>query len=334
MTEIRNEMEARGYNLSENKFFYVSELDNTVIADIHQENAVMSPGGNLLVFDCEAFIKQFPVDPIHADTFHISELNPDKDTEAWKKIFGKDIVKADKQIRSKLLKELRLTGHIAKQVNGMIITMENPIVKKTEGLNGERITYYDGMVSVGPEEAFKKEHTFKVNDIVYNDESVRKISKEICNLIPMSVDIDNFLYNPNLVGPTVAAYGSGDLKKDYKNQLNRNGRIEGLVNNRYVVQLDPTDKTKVLISDWKNVDFMLWTNNSDIEGTGKLTPQEKKSIALGETIVKDGKELFFSLDKGRMDSKVAQIVNNLTTTKQPALVEKTKEKKQIKGMSW
>ena len=331
MEQITDGLAMRDFDRTENGMFWINRLDNIVIADVHDQNCVVSPKGHLLVFDCEAFLKLFPVDKTLPERYELGELLPRSgryDSDAWKEILGPDYPSATEQEKSLLIRELRRTGKVNGLVNGMTVTMKDPEVKFARLPDGRTERYYDGPVYVGKPSAFSEEHLWSIPGIQFKEEHVQSILSTIHSLMPVSMDLDEFLFTARYAGDVVASYkDGGKLRRSYRDQLRLNGRIDGTVNRRYLVQTDPQDKSKVLISDVRQVAFMLWTNNTENDslGTaGKLTPQEKMEILKGNTLIKDGKEIYFNLDKGRLDSctkrqmKLSQkVANDKDTRKQP-----------------
>ena len=309
--QIKEGLNARFFNKTDNGFFWLNGLDNIVIADIHQENAVRSKNGLLLVFDCEAFLKTFPVDPEKPETIDIKELLPTKNgtfnQEAWGKILDNDFHLATPQELSSVIKELRTTGKVQGLVNGKIIRMENPESKYLTSSDGQKRRYFDGNVIIGTPKAFEKEHLWKVPELQYDDKLVEQITKVTHYLMPHEVDLEDFLYNPKWVGQSTANYREGgDYRKFYREELKTNGRIEGLVNNQYVVQRHPTDKSKVLISTPSRLGFMLWTGQGskpDLPGAQDISQEDLQNLAAGKTVYRNGQQFYFDLDKGRIDNK-------------------------------
>ena len=309
MEQITDGLAMRDFDRTENGMFWINRLDNIVIADVHDQNCVVSPQGRLLVFDCEAFLKMFPIDKTLPERYELSELLPRSgrcDSDAWKEILGPDYPSATEQDKSLLIRELRRTGKVNGLVNGMTVTMKDPEVKFTRLPDGRTERYYDGPVYVGKPSAFSEEHLWKVPDIQFNEKNVSDILSTISNLMPVSMNMEEFLFSAPYAGDVVASWrDGGELRRSYREQLRLNGRIDGTVHRRYLVQADPKDKTKVLISDVRQIAFMLWTNNTDndsLGATGRLSPFEKKEILMGNTLIKDGKEIYFNLDKGRLDT--------------------------------
>lgn len=309
--QIKEGLNERFFNKTNNGFFWLNGFDNIVLADIHDQNAVRSPGGLLLVFDCEAFLKTFPVDPEKPEIVPIDKLLPDKNgkfnQEAWKKILGEDFAMATTQELSSVVKELRTTGKITGLVNGKSLLMENPESKYLTSSDGQKRRYFDGNVLVGTPKAFEKEHLWKVPELQYDDRLVEEITKVTHHLMPYEVDLEDFLYNPKWVGQSTANYHEGgDYRKFYREELKTNGRIDGLVNNQYVVQRHPTDKSKVLISTPSRLGFMLWTGQGskpDLPGAQDISQEDLQNLAAGKTVYRNGQQFYFDLDKGRIDNK-------------------------------
>lgn len=311
--QIEDGMSVRGYDKTENGFFFVSRLDNTAIADIHDENAVISPEGNLLVFDNEAFLKQFPVDPLSPERIPMNEFLPQKDgkfpTEPWNRLLGEKALTTGNQEKSTILKQLRLTGKYNGLVGGKIVMLENAYEKVLTNPDGSKMKYFDGDISFGYPNEYKKETLYKVPPIQYDEQSVRDIKDEIARLLPLSIPLEQFLHDPELVGQYTAAFRGGtDIRNSYKEQLKKTGRIEGLVNDRFIVQKDSENPGNVLISTKDKLEFLLWTNGTKIPGTGILSEQNKKNLAEGKYITTPKGILYFNIDKGRVDLlKVKQL---------------------------
>lgn len=305
MTEIEESMETRGYNKSNNGFFFVSALDNTAITDIHDENAVMTEKGHVLVFDCEAFLKYFPTETIIPERYSLRELLPNErtgrlDSPAWRKILGDQYASATEEEKSRIIKELRLTGTLKGTINGNMVTMDHPIGENVN-IGGKTVHCYRGDVLVGHPDAFKKEKIYTIPDMRYSDESVSSIRNTVNELVPKSIDLEEFLFSEKYVGQKTVQYRGGGVDRQYyKDCLKEYGHIPELVNDKYIVQNDPSHPGRVLVSTKEKVAFMLWPNNSPVEGVGKLTVAQKKSLAEGKPIIVDGTKYQFDLDKGRV----------------------------------
>ena len=308
--EMEQGMAARGYVRCDNGFesFYVSQLDNTVICDIHEENCVMTDGGHLLVFDCEAFLKRFPMEPVHPKVMPFDKVKPDQktlrvDEEAWKEILGDEYYTTGKDERSRIVRELSFTRRCGRLVNGQVLMLDDDKGQKVM-IDGEEKTVYGGNLLYGPPKAFRQEHVFKIPDIQYDEQSVKDIRDTAKWLMPASIDLEEFLYNPKLAGNATAQYhGGGDLRKWFRDELKRTGRIGEPVNGRYIVQTDPDNPGKVLVSDMARVSFMLNTDRAPVENGTPLTEKEKAGLVKGETIIHDGRRTYFDIDKGRVNQE-------------------------------
>ena len=305
--QIEEGMSVRGYDKTENGFFFVSKLDNTAIADIHDENAVLSPEGNLLVFDNEAFIKQFPVDPVSPERIPMYEFLPNKNgtfpKDSWDKLLGDKALVTSDQEKSAILKQLRLTGKYNGLIGGKLVMLENARERILTNPDGTQNKYFDGDISFGYPNAYKKEKLFKVPPIQYSEQSVREIKDEIQRLLPLSIPFEQFIGDPELVGQyTAALRGGTDIRRSYKEQLKTSGRIEGLVNGRYIVQADSEHPGNVLVSSKDKLEFLLWSNGTKIPGTGVLSDTRKAALAEGKYIETPKGLLYFNIDKGRVDT--------------------------------
>ena len=308
--EIEDSMSKRGYDKSENGFFFISRLDNTIISDVHDQNAVLCKHNGedkVLVFDCEAFLKFFPVDTIRPEKIPIHEFLPGKDGKltgsAWERLLGDEYAKVSEQEKSQIINQLRLHGRYNGRINGKIVALDSPREVVMTNRNGEQIHYYEGDVSFGYPDSYKKERLYSIPSIQFNPDNVRDIKLEVARLMPISMSINEFLFNPKYVGQLTAALrGGGDKRKQYKQELQLNGRIDGLVNGQFIVQRDPSDKNKVLVNSKENIEFMLWTNNAQTAEYGRLTPNQKALLANGKTVSADNKTLHFNIDKGRVDT--------------------------------
>ena len=306
LKEIEEGMAMRGFNKSENGVFFISPTDNVVLADIHPENCVVDKAGNLLVFDCEAFLKHFHTETIIPERYAMSEIAPDRTTgkfkeEAWKAILGPEYPKATDEDKSRIYKDLRLNGAFRGMVNGKMIVMDKPL-RENVNINGKTIPIYRGDILVGHPDAFKKEHTYRVPELKYDDAAVNDIRKTIAKVVPQSMDMEEFLYSRKHFGDAGVAPRGID-RAYYRENLKKLGYIpvpDPNQNKDYFVQVDPQDPTRVLIGKKDNIRFMLWTTFEGVEGLGKLSPSEKDRLASGGVLDKDGQKYQFDLDKGRV----------------------------------
>ena len=305
--EIEDGMNLRFFDKSENGFFWINGHDNIVVADIHDQNAVRTAKGNLLVFDCEAFLKTFPVNQEKPERIPLKDMLPDSSNRfnetVWRNIIGDDYLAATPQDKSSLLLELRRTGKVNGLVNGKTIMMDNPAVRFRTLPSGQTERYYDGDILIGHPRAFQQEHVWKIPPLQSDEKLVNQIVSITGYLMPYQVDLEEFLYSQKWVGAYAASFnGGGVVRKEYKDQLQKTGHIEGLVNNRYLVQLNPLNNQQVLISEPSKVSFMLWTaNNTSTDPSISLTADEKRQIAYGKTIQKGEYKITFDLDKGRIE---------------------------------
>ena len=328
--EIEDGMKARFFDLSQNGLYWISGLDNIVIEDVNVMNAVTSPEGRLLVFDCDARLKCFPAERLEAPLrFSINDFLPNGrefNNEAWHALLGDDYALATENEKSQLLVELRSTGKINGLVCGCHVEMDNPEVKYRTLHDGRTQRYYDGDVLIGKPASFSKEKVWTIPPLQYDQALADRIHRNVSNLMPYEVDIDTFLSAQRWSGLEIASRGNGDIRRELKNELLRNGRLEGLINGQYHVQLKPGDKETVLVQHKNNVAFMLWPNGTDIPGLGKLTPQDKKDLAEGKAISKNGRHFFFNLDRGRVDDAVL-IQRKLKLTQSHLITLKDDKKK-------
>ena len=294
---IEQEMEKRGYEKSENGAFFVSKMDNTVLMDVNEKNAVRSPEGRLLVFDCDAYLKTFCTNTRRPQVTDITNLLPRNggyDDSAWRAILGDEGAALTAQRKSEILKELRRNGRVGKLIDGKGIIMQNETPDADTGI-------FTGNIIVSDVRDMHKEHTWEIPALAYNEQSVEAIRKEICSLMPASIPLDEFLYDERWVGPEVASIrGGGPRRTELKTELARNGRLSGPVNGKYVVQKDPENPENVLISDRHRIAFML---HSSILG---LNAEERDALSMGRPIEKDGARLYFNLDRGRVDPLPSQ----------------------------
>ena len=303
LEDMERGMKERFFDLSQNGFFWVNGHDNIVIADVHDQNAVISPGGKLLVFDCEAFLKTFPIENMQPDEYQIKELQPVNgrhDSQAWKEILGPEYPAATEKEKAGILFELEHTGKVNYLVNGKSIAMRNPLTRYRQAPGCQPERYYEGTVLVGSPTAFRKEHKWEIPDIQYNTKAVDEIREAIATMMPIQMDIERF-------ATMAQAATSTEKASDLIKQLRDTGRIEGLFNGRYIVQADPANPNNILMSEPEKVSFLLWTNNTEndcIAGAGKLTPSDKERLAHGQSIEKNGRKLCFNLDRGRVDETI------------------------------
>lgn len=332
--EIEREMSLRGYDKCLNGLMYISILDNTLLADISPDNAVITEKGNFLCYDSEPMLKFFGVNRSVPEKFSMADFLPSKngklDGRGWHHLLGANYDKATEQEKSALLKELRFTGQISGLVDGRKVIMSNPL-KKVSEVSGKPVTYFDGPVLVGSPASFRKEHTWEVKPIQATPEFTDAIQRTVRSLTPMSATIEEFLYTKQWVGEVVAGYGGGELRKALKEELRHNGRLDGLLQGKYIVQLDPTDKNRILIQTKENIEFMLWTNSTELDGLGKLTPQEKIILSEGRPITKGGKEILFNLDRGRLDSDF--LIQKKLSKKQSQDIDVDNKRHKTKGIT-
>lgn len=80
--EVKRQMKEKGFDCPEDMagWFYVSESGNLMITDMTDLNCVISPEGNLLVFDCEAYLN---INPQLKGKYTIPKLDYDSDKVAY-----------------------------------------------------------------------------------------------------------------------------------------------------------------------------------------------------------------------------------------------------------
>ena len=307
--EIEKGLTARGFDRTDNGFFWLNIMDNVVIADIHDLNCVVSPEGNLLVFDCEAFLKTFPVDAEKPEVILIKDALPSKDgkldEKTWRAILGSEYDNATLADKTALLKELRQRGKISGLIDGKVITLDNNVPKFRQDLDGRTVQYYDGNILVGRPRAFEKEHLWNVPPIQSDATRVNLIRDTLHHLVPQTVDLNDFFNDPGWSG-AIAMRGNAAERNECIRTLKKNGIHEGLINGHWVVQMDPSDSNKVLVSEPSRLAFMLWTNSSaldDYPELGKLSSEQKEYLSAGYAIDVNGSRFVFDLDKGRIDKK-------------------------------
>ena len=307
--EIENGLTARGFDRTDNGFFWLNIMDNVVIADVHDLNCVVSPEGNLLVFDCEAFLKTFPVDAEKPEVILIKDALPGKDgkldEKTWRAILGSEYDNATIADKTALLKELRHRGKINGLIDGKIITLDNNEPKFRQDLDGRTVQYYDGNILVGRPRAFEKEHLWNVPPIQSDAMRVNLIRDTLHHLVPQTVDLNDFFNDPTWSG-AIAMRGNAQERNECIRSLKKNGIHEGLIDGRWVVQMDPSDSNRILVSEPSRLAFMLWTNSSaldDYPELGKLSPEQKEYLSAGYAIDVNGSRFVFDLDKGRIDKK-------------------------------
>lgn len=335
--DIEKGMKERFFDKSENGFFWINGLDNIVVADIHDQNAVVSPNGKLLVFDCEAFLKMFPVDSMKPEVHMLRDLLPKGNgiynEEPWRKILGDQYPNASDNDKAELLRELRLTGKVNGLVNGKVIAMRTPVQRLRQLSDGRTILYYDSpQLLVGEPKTFHNEHMWKAPPVETSHEREEQILDTVRNLTPLVLDVNSFFNAARWAGPDIAGAtrAAASTREEMLNQLKSHGHIEGLVNGRYHVQLNPNDPSTVLVSDYRKVEFMLWTNNTDIDGLGQLTQNEKKMLSIGNTVTKGGVDIRFNLEKGRIDrNEIMQRKLNLKIEVEVAAAKKKEIKKNV-----
>lgn len=305
--EITEAMEKRGYELSSNKRFFVSKLDNTILWDVNEWNCVKSPQGNIMVFDCDAGLKLFPVEPEKPKKISIEKLLPSKgkfDNDAWASIFGDTAADLTDNAKSSIVKHLRLEGQLSSPVEGKLVFMENAAVVPLRTPDGRTIPTYTGEVLVGEPKAFRKEHTYSIPELNYSPSAVESINRTIQALQPYEgITVNEFLNDPRFVGEVTASFRDGGYdRRQLREELRTTGRLNGLVNGRWHVQLDPSDQNRVLINDAENIRFMLWPNDTPFNGEDPLTSVEKLKLMHGQSIDRGGVSYFFNTDIGRVDS--------------------------------
>lgn len=310
INQITEHMSLRSCDRTDNDLYYVSHYENFVISDLGPNNCVISPKGNLLVFDCDAELK---TRPIHGELkeFTFQDL-ADPDSPAWEIILkGVDGKKECDVIRQNILFRLRTNGEyvspLSFKVDGKEIALKDiravcksdePTLETTIG--GVKRKFFDGTVTIGNRLAFD-EKIYEIPTIRFDQKAVEAVVRNATHLAPMTMPMDSFLYSEEFAGPKASQVRGGAPERDYlKEQLLQTGRIEGLCNGKYHVCMDPEHKGNVLVNEKENVEFMLWANNSDVEWTGRLTAEEKRTLSKGETIFKAGRALCFDIDKGRV----------------------------------
>lgn len=301
--EIDEGMVQRGFNkIGDDIFsFYVSQLENVAISDLNDENCVITQEGNLIVFDCNAMLKTMRLREA-PEIFTFRDLLPNAyDDKAWIAILGPKFRDITEQEKSEIVKELRLTGKVNGLINGKHIELKNPTATKRV-VGGKEITVFEGPVLVGNPSLFN-EKTWKVPELRYNEDSVRSILSTIHALAPRIIPMDEFFSRPELAGQAANYKGGASLRNDYKDQLQKTGRIEGLVNYKYLVAADPQHPGNLLVSEPSAIKFMLWTHSGNIEGfKGRLTSEQKSALAEGKTVLHEGKAIIYDIAKGRIDN--------------------------------
>ena len=208
---------------------------------------------------------------------------------------------ATEQEKSQIYAELRQTGKVEGTVNGKIIRFKDPVCE-TVVVDGRPRPVYSGDILIGSPVAFNKPHTYKVPPLAFDPDKVSAIKEEIYFLTPRSMSLEMFLASEKFVGD-IARYGTGhwQIKDNFRRQLKSKGRIEGLVNGKFVVASDPSVPDNILVSTPDKIKFMLWTAGPKTENGKVLTPQEMKDLSSGKTIKKEGSDLFFNISKGRIE---------------------------------
>lgn len=304
--EIDAGMEEVGYDRTD--FIapaYISRTGNSIITDIDPKNAIISDSGLFYVVDDIASIAFFDPDLAKPEREKLENILPGKNgsyNEAlWKKILGDEYRIKDDSQKSAVLHQLRNFGKVTGLTGGRTIKLDNP-EKIHVNIDGKDRSFYRGDVLYGDPHVFIKNNTFTVPCLDYDDKAVADIKNTIDLLVPNSIPLGEFLYNKEIVGlQTATHYGGKSLRDDLVAQLRNNGRIEGLLNDRYLVQVDPDNRDNVLVSNKDNVGFLLWTKDFMDDEFGKLSPDEKRRLASGETVSRGNEKIFFNIDKGRID---------------------------------
>lgn len=305
--EIERNLAAKDYDLSDSGYFYVSRLGNVVLSDVNESNCVINESGDLLVFDCDGHLKTFPVNKAEKpEVFDIGELLPTSggklDSKRWRDILGDNYLKYSEDNKSAMLKQLRLTGRLPEPIGGKVLYMTDPEPKKRTLPDGRVISYFDGTVAFGSPAVSKEEHIYKVPEVRYTDAAVKEIGSVIRSVLPHEMSAYEFFRSPELIGLNASSFNGGTrIRKRWRDELRADGRIDGLVNNKWIVQVNPDDASQLLVSDKENLGFMLWTNSGGRFDAGRLTPEEIETLAQGKALYKDGNTIFFNLDKGRID---------------------------------
>jgi len=323
MEQITRCMEQRGYDKSPDSGYFVSKLDNTAITDVTPVNSVITPEGNLLVFDCDAYLKTFRTEKVSMEQVDMNELLPKNgryDDKSWEKIFPDGASGVSAQLKSEIVKALRLCGRVDACINGKIIRIADANEKKDR---------YDGKVIIADRRSIEDEHLYQIPELKYDQKSVDLIVRQIRGLMPESVDLENFLYNDKYVGKDAARVrGGADVRNEYRKELERTGRIAHLVNGEFVVQKDPYKKGNVLISTKENIAFMLFANNNEYPALGRLSSDQKHLLSRGGSIRAADKYIYFNLDRGRLDMSDRSGLRQSQRKggKEAAMPERTKER--------
>lgn len=328
--EIINAMYERGYEPSSNGFWFVSKLDNTILADIHEGNCLRTPQGRVAVYDCDAMLKVFPVEPDNTKEIDIKRLLPINngrhDTAAWREVFGPEADRMSEQEKSQITRTLLYDGTLKNPVNGILMMMKDDSFVPQKDAQGKTQLVHTGKVTYGHPEDFQKEHVYRVPELKYEPQASEEIRRTIMALAPITYDnakefLDSVRY---VVKDGRVNYLSDTEKKELLQTLHQTGHVEGLVNGRYIVQYDKPSR-QYLSNESENIAFMLWTKDCPLDDGRKLTREDKAVLANGMSLTK-GKDTYrFDLDKGRVDkTTLVQQKKRLTETES---IEKTKKKR-------
>ena len=313
--EIKNAMEENGYDLSNNGIFWISRSENLVIHDVFPTefgyNAITDEDGNVLIFDCDARLKCMNVEHHSYEWCDVSKLLVNKDTNRydapeWELIFGKDHAKVSDVTKGIIVKELRTKGEVTGLVNGKRIFINHPIGRSIT-VDGVKRTIYDGAIHIGEPMDFRQEHIYQIPDLKYDEKAVEDIKSNITKILPETHEVTTYLYHQG--------YRTKKDQEPILRQLERKGRVEGLINGK-ILQADPEKPGNVLVSSPENIEFMLWTHNGELDTGEKITRDQMKELAIGNTVIlPSGNNIFFHLDKGRLEIIPSQLKLRLTKDK-------------------
>ena len=351
--EVEDKLTERSFSKTENGFFWVSKTDNTVLQDITKgideiddDDAFFQQASpncvfndkyrQLFVYDCDCFLKHFPVDSLQQDRFGLNELQANSvsgafNEQVWRKILGDQYDKFDKNMKSRIVKALRLNGAYPHLINGREIRLVNPL-SETVNINGRDIKLYRGTVAVGHPNSFKKEKIWKIPALQFNEQSVSEIKRNISRLLPETMDINDFLYDSRFFGPGAESKKAPIDRAYYRDCISNLGYIpmpdsRMKLNPDFVVQVNPNNRNEVLISHKDCVAFMVWTHPGEIEDIGKMTPADKVRLSTGQPAEINGRQVVFNLDKGRIDDVYNGLRLRLTQKVGMEMIPLEKEKK-------
>lgn len=319
--EIKDLMEDMGFVRYGNH--YISTVDGLIVRDVNQANSLVTKDGDgneyLAVFDCDAEVKTGRTPGLdQVDVVRTEDLKPVEgrgdgyQTEAWDKVLGKRVnAFTSKEVKSSIRKSLAFNGR-AVLPNGKLIIYKDPQKKPIDENTvreyhlKQNFMYVAKEAEIGFPCAFYENEGYKIPDVQFSKDRIDKIRTEILKTLPEEMTLYDFLRNPKFIG-NAADWSEGKEERQLLvNELKATGHISGLLEGKYVVALDRDNPDNILISTPEKIQFLMFSTSPELLEDGekiKLTQMERNRLIMGETLHKQGREIFFDIDRGRIEAR-------------------------------